>query len=445
MEMMSEMIYKLQYFSSFWTLLLSIFFVSAFMKESKKKKYTAIMIIGAVILAGIMNAVFWKYKELFVREDKNPYLFDYEKNLLFVLLLILIQCIYFHRKIFLGLIATSIYVNMLMVVEVVVILITYESRGWLTHEERVAQLQISIVMITFMTLLLRWIAPKTKISSIYLLLGIVITFVSSLSNWIIFGGGERFFDFPEWMRENLGIYVIGGNYLFQIILIILVLKIGENNQQKQTNALIEIKNEMLQKSLDETEQTFELWRQSVHDYKNHVIVLRQLLAENRVDEIKSFLEEEYDTLSKQLFMIRTGNSVVDTLVNLKRSLAEKHHIAFMVHGTLPEKLVVENMDLANILGNLLDNAIEASMKEQEGYIDLTIKQEKNFLIINLHNKCTRILDKEIDKSSKKNPEFHGIGLKSVKRAVKKYDGQINIENTPQEFIVNILIQNTQEN
>ena len=144
-------------------------------------------------------------------------------------------------------------------------------------------------------------------------------------------------------------------------------------------------------------------------------------------------------------MIRTGNSVADTLVNLKRSVAEKHHIAFMVHGTLPQKLVVENMDLSNILGNLLDNALEASLKEQDGYIELTMKQEKNFLIINVRNKCIDALEKEIDKSTKENPAFHGIGLKSVKRAIKKYDGQINIEQTPQEFIVNIMIQNTQEN
>ena len=93
----------------------------------------------------------------------------------------------------------------------------------------------------------------------------------------------------------------------------------------------------------------------------------------------------------------------------------------------------------------LDNALEASIKEVEGYIDLTIKQEKNFLIFTIRNKCTDALEKEIDKSSKEHSEFHGIGLKSVKRTVKKYDGQINIEQTPQEFIVTIMIQNKQDN
>ena len=296
-----------------------------------------------------------------------------------------------------------------------------------------------------MVLLLHGGVPKTKVSPVYLFMIEILTIFMILMNWILVGGGNNVVSFLTGLEDYFIFIILGGFALFQVTTIFLLLKIAETQQRKQTAELIELNNKMLQKSLDETEQTFELWRQSVHDYKNHVIVLKQLVDENRVDEIKSYLDEEHDTISKQLFLIRTGNSVVDTLVNLKRSLAEKYHIAFMVHGTLPAKIVIENMDFANILGNLLDNAIEASMKECDGYIDLTIKQEKNFLIIIVRNKCTRAIEKEIEKSSKEKPELHGIGLKSVKRAVKKYDGQINIEQTPQEFIVNIMIQNTQEN
>ena len=445
MEMINEMIHKLQYFSSFLTLLLGIFFVCAFMEESRKKKYTILTIGLAFVVAGIANEVFWEWKDIFGNREEVIVPYEYGKNIFFIVLLVLIQWIYFHRKFILSIIATTIYVEILMLVEFIANLISSNIRGLVTYQEEIAELQIAIVSVTVMTLILHGLVPKIKVSPVYLLLVEMFTIFMLVMNWILFGGGAYILALQEGVMNYLGLVLLGGFVLFQISTIFFVLKIAETHQQRQTAVLIELNNKMLQKSLDETEQTFDLWRQSVHDYKNHVIVLKQLVDENRMDEIKSFLEEENDTLSKQLFMIRTGNSVVDTLINLKRSLAEKHHIVFMVHGTLPEKLVVENMDLSSILGNLLDNAIEASMKEVEGYIDLTIKQEKNFLILTIRNKCTDALEKEIDKSSKEHSEFHGIGLKSVKRTIKKYDGQINIEQTPQEFIVTIMIQNKQEN
>lgn len=445
MDAIYELIDKMQYFSSFLVILLGIFFGSAFMEESKTKKYSMLMIGLAFVIAGVANQIFWSWKDLFELIEDGYYGYDVGKNIFFVGLLVLVQWIYFRRRFILIIIETSIYVELLTITESAASFISSNLRGLITHQKTIAELLIAIIIITVMVLLLHGGVPKTKVSPVYLFMIEILTIFMILMNWILVGGGNNVVSFLTGLEDYFIFIILGGFALFQVTTIFLLLKIAETQQRKQTAELIELNNKMLQKSLDETEQTFELWRQSVHDYKNHVIVLKQLVDENRVDEIKSYLDEEHDTISKQLFLIRTGNSVVDTLVNLKRSLAEKYHIAFMVHGTLPAKIVIENMDFANILGNLLDNAIEASMKECDGYIDLTIKQEKNFLIIIVRNKCTRAIEKEIEKSSKEKPELHGIGLKSVKRAVKKYDGQINIEQTPQEFIVNIMIQNTQEN
>lgn len=445
MDAIYELMDKMQYFSTLLVLLLGVFFGSAFMEESRTKKYSIPTIGLAFVIAGIANQVFWMWKDVFELIEDGYYGYDVGKNIFFIALLILVQWFYFRRRFILIIIASSIYVELLTIAEFTASFISSNLRGLITYQETIAELLIAVIIITVMVLILHGFVPKTKVSPVYLFVVEMLTIFMILMNWILVGGGNHVVSFLTGIENYFIFIILGGFALFQITTIFLLIKIAETQQQKQTAVLIELNNKMLQKSLDETEQTFDLWRQSVHDYKNHVIVLKQLADENRVDEIKSFLEEEHDTLSKQLFMIRTGNSVADTLVNLKRSVAETHHIAFMVHGTLPQKLVVENMDLSNILGNLLDNALEASLKEQDGYIELTMKQEKNFLIINVRNKCTDALEKEIDKSTKENPAFHGIGLKSVKRAVKKYDGQINIEQTTQEFIVNIMIQNTQEN
>ena len=97
--------------------------------------------------------------------------------------------------------------------------------------------------------------------------------------------------------------------------------------------------------------------------------------------------------------------------------------------------------MANILGNLIDNAIEAARVETESFVEITIKQEKSFLIINIKNKCTKLIEIEEIKTSKRDSEFHGIGLRSVRRTVKKYDGQMAMYIKNKEFNTNILIQN----
>lgn len=437
MDAIYEMITKIESFSSFLEVLLCTYFCSAFMTGSKKdeKQNVVLEVIGALVMALVVSGIFFAYKDVFG--------FRYQKRLFFLALCLIMQWIYFRRKYFLGIVAVLLYGEVAMVAELTMETV-FVNMSMLSYQKEIAFLLWRILIIAFGIVILHGLIPKKSIPTWYMLVVCLITVVSVLCNWMFIGAEGQIYIPMEFDSDMFVITMIIIFFLFQIVIVFLVLKIAEVHQQKQTTSLIELNNKMLQRSIDETEQTFELWRQSVHDYKNHVIVLKHLADENRLDEIKTFLNEEEDMISKQLFMIRTGNSVVDTLVNIKHSLAEKYHIAFVVHGALPSKLVVADMDLANILGNLLDNAIEASQKEIEPYIELIMKQEKNFFILNIRNKCTESSKKELGKTSKENPEFHGIGLKSVTRIVKKYDGEMHIEQNHQEYIVNIMIQNKLE-
>lgn len=201
-----------------------------------------------------------------------------------------------------------------------------------------------------------------------------------------------------------------------------------------------MKNTMLQKSLDETEQAFQLWRKSVHDYKNHVIALRQLAADENMEGIKEYLNCENELIQKKMFYIKTGNSVVDAIVNTKQRLSEEKGITFIVNAAIPKKCCVREIDMSNILGNLIDNAMEASQGEEEPYIDLTIRQEKTFLVIKIINQYSRDFSENL-KTTKKKQEFHGIGIRSVKSIVTKYEGEFSIDKKGTEVVVKILIPN----
>ena len=173
--------------------------------------------------------------------------------------------------------------------------------------------------------------------------------------------------------------------LIELLVLYFIMKAGESYEQQRKNELIKMKNTMLQKSLDETEQAFQLWRKSVHDYKNHVIALRQLAADENMEGIKEYLNCENELIQKKMFYIKTGNSVVDAIVNTKQRLSEEKGITFIVNAAIPKKCCVREIDMSNILGNLIDNAMEASQGEEEPYIDLTIRQEKTFLVIKIIN------------------------------------------------------------
>lgn len=228
--------------------------------------------------------------------------------------------------------------------------------------------------------------------------------------------------------------------LIELLVLYFIMKAGESYEQQRKNELIKMKNTMLQKSLDETEQAFQLWRRSVHDYKNHVIALRQLAADENMEGIKEYLNCENELIQKKMFYIKTGNSVVDAIVNTKQRLSEEKGITFIVNAAIPKKCCVREIDMSNILGNLIDNAMEASQGEEEPYIDLTIRQEKTFFVIKIINQYSRDFSENL-KTTKKKQKFHGIGIRSVKSIVTKYEGEFSIDKKGTEVVVKILIPN----
>ena len=228
--------------------------------------------------------------------------------------------------------------------------------------------------------------------------------------------------------------------LIELLMFYFVIKIGESYEQRQKAELIEMKNRMLQKSLDETNQAFKLWKSSVHDYKHNIIALTQLADDGNIEEIKKYLKRENELMDRKMFYIQTGNSVVDAIVNTKQSFAEEKGITFVVNAKVPENCVVSELDMANILGNLIDNAIEASNSEEEPYIDVTMRQDKHFIVIKIINKYSREFSKRLE-TTKHKRMFHGIGIGSVKNIVEKYEGEFSIDKQGKEVIVKILIPN----
>lgn len=225
-----------------------------------------------------------------------------------------------------------------------------------------------------------------------------------------------------------------------LVILNLILKLAENYQQKQDIALLELQNDMLINSERNTEHAFNLWRSSIHDYKHKIIAIKHWLDEDNIKQVKQFIEKENESLTQKVFYIKTGNDVVDAIINTKQRLAEEKGIIFSVSITMPSPCRISDIDIVCILGNLIDNAIEACAAQNKKYIDIVAKKIKNKLMIKVINSYQNDLPAEMI-TTKKEKTFHGIGLKNVKNIVDKYGGTFEIIKEKDEVIAEIMVIN----
>lgn len=146
---------------------------------------------------------------------------------------------------------------------------------------------------------------------------------------------------------------------------------------------------------------------------------------NKYDNALESIENELKVFKNKAFYIHTGNNTVDIILNSKVNVAQHHGITCTINAKITEKIDISDIDLSVILGNLIDNAIDATLKEENKNIHIQISQIKGILVVKIINYFSG--EKIIFETAKNNSLLHGIGLKSVKHLVNKYNGIFSIE------------------
>lgn len=190
----------------------------------------------------------------------------------------------------------------------------------------------------------------------------------------------------------------------------------------------------------QAQEAVDLIHYKYHDLKHHIIALR---AQENAEERQSYLdkmEEEIRTFEAQN---KTGNEVLDTMLNAKMLQCMKKGITMtcVADGTLFS--FMDTMDICSVFGNALDNAIEYEEKiaEEKRLIHVAAHAQKNFLIIRFENYCEEQLDfdRTFPATTKRDKNFHGYGLKSLRYTVKKYNGAVDVATEDNWFVLKILI------
>lgn len=181
------------------------------------------------------------------------------------------------------------------------------------------------------------------------------------------------------------------------------------------------------------------WR---HDYRNHIQMLKALAAKDDMEGIKVYLDELDTDLSTVDTVVKTGNAMADAILNSKISLARSKGIEVKADAYIPVQLKMSELDLCVILGNLFDNAIEASMAlpSEERLIRVYMDMKNTQLYISFTNfTATRKLQKIGNQFRTTKGDGHGFGLVRIDNIIQRLDGYLSRNSEDGAFTTEILI------
>ncbi len=178
-----------------------------------------------------------------------------------------------------------------------------------------------------------------------------------------------------------------------------------------------------------------------HDIKNQLFMIKALSLENKNSEINEYINSIVPMFDNN-GLAHSNNFVIDSIINFKLYNLKSVNVEIVVEINVPKQLNISGYDITVILGNLLDNTIEALMFDHENKsLKIIIKYSKQNLLIYIENSFNGIIIKKQSKyvTIKANNKQHGIGLNSIEKTLSKYGGHLQINSDNKLFCVDVLI------
>lgn len=211
---------------------------------------------------------------------------------------------------------------------------------------------------------------------------------------------------------------------------------------KMISKKIEVfQNDLLLKHSEEVENMYRQMRTWRHDYHNHIQTLKVHSSLGNLDEIAKYLDKLELDLQEVDTVVKTGNVMVDAILNSKLSLIKSKNIPLTVKAIVPSKMSISDTDLCVIVGNLLDNAMESCLEcNNLGYIRIFMGVMKGQLYISVTNSTTFVRKKDKTYlSTKKNVKSTGFGLASIDKIADKYSGFVNRQDEEGVFVTEVFL------
>lgn len=235
-----------------------------------------------------------------------------------------------------------------------------------------------------------------------------------------------------------------------VLIFYIYVKLTDDLQLRRMTSVYEQQLELCERHQQEREISMLQLRDAKHNMKNNLVSILAYAEQEKYEKIIEFVNEIMQESGMALSAIsNSGNIVIDSLLGYWHLVAKRKGIDFLVNVSIPMKMSFKGADICLILGNLLENAVEAAEKVRENkYIKIKMKYDKSNLLIFLINsyqgQLIKMKDKSL-KSTKSDVGNHGVGLPSVYRAVAKYHGTVTIDDSiPEQFGIRVVLYGSEE-
>ncbi len=232
-------------------------------------------------------------------------------------------------------------------------------------------------------------------------------------------------------------------FFMNVLVFFIYQRLQENATAKEKLSLMEQQAEIQAKHYSDIEIAHTNTRAIWHDMNNHMTALSSYVRGGDLENVRAYLEEIGKTVHEMALPSCTGNPVVDALLNEKRLRAQTLGIEMELPVLVLPENAIRPMDLCIVLGNALDNAIEACEKVQgRKFILVRMERYAENLLLVIHNSAVDDGNTEL-KTTKKDKSNHGFGLGNIKKALEKYDGsfELGLEGDVFKFSAVFPIQN----
>ena len=236
----------------------------------------------------------------------------------------------------------------------------------------------------------------------------------------------------ERMSVPVLVSAIGLLYL-NIVIILYAERAKSASDQKLQAELAEHHYAMQEQYYTQLRSEQEETRAMFHDINKYMQAMRTLAAEGNAVEVNQMMAETQELFDSLTTVVDVGNSVVSVILNEYREITEDADISFTFDVSVPQNLGISAVDLYVLMGNTLDNAVEAcaSVPAEERYIRIQMRTYHNILFYQIENPFAEGYPQ---RSRGKN---HGYGLQNVRKCVEKHDGHMSVSQNDNKFVLSM--------
>ena len=235
--------------------------------------------------------------------------------------------------------------------------------------------------------------------------------------------------------------------IIHIALLLALIAFEASRRRSVEKASLQIQNntaEALLRSIEDRQMSEDSVRTLRHDLKNHALSIQLLLEHGDVEQAKEYLKSFQDAAKKPADSFNTGNKLLDGLFAQKLIPARNDGVDVSSSLDFSEGSFIDNYDLCVMMGNILDNAVEACAalpKDADRSIRISGGPAANYILVEVSNSSARKADllNGLPATSKRDKTMHGFGLRSVRNTLARFNGTMDIEQTENNYSITLMI------